>query len=82
MPLSAALQRAMVLTGVQAPNGCVYSSHSPRIGGYNELLVLQFTKEYIMRRLDWDSEVMLRVYHDSRIVVTDPTRWFFAHLRP
>lgn len=82
MPLSHALQRAMVLTGIQPPKGCTYSAHSPRIGGYNELLVLQFPKEYIMRRLDWDSEAMLRVYHDSRIVVSDPSRWFFAHLRP
>lgn len=80
MTLSTSLHRALNLAHVQPPDGCTYSSHSPRIGGYNELLVLQFSKEYIMRRLDWDSEAMLRVYHDSRIVVTDPSRWFFAHL--
>lgn len=82
MPLSNAMQRALTLTGVQAPEGCVYSAHSARIGGYNELLSLKFPKKFIMRRLDWYSEVMLCVYRDSRIVVTDPSRWFFAHFRP
>lgn len=82
LPLSNAIQRALTLTGMQAPDGRAYSAHSPRIGGYNELLVIQFTREFIMRRLDRDSEAMLRVYHDSLIVVTDPSRWFFVHLRP
>lgn len=80
--LTDALQRALILTSTQPPEGCIYSAHSLRIGGYNELSVLQFSKEFMMRRLDWESEAMLRVYHDSRIIATDHSRWFFAHLRP
>lgn len=79
--LSDALDRSLALVNGNAPAGCCYSSHSPRIGGYNELLGLGFSKEWIMRRLDWESEAMLRVYLDSSIVPTDHSRWFFAHLR-
>lgn len=82
MPLSDALQRVLLLSGTQPPSGCTYSAHSLRISGYNELLGVQFTEEFLMRRLDWDSEAMLRVYFDSRICFTNHSRWFFAHLRP
>lgn len=82
IPLGEALHRALILTGQTAPEGCFYSAHSPRIGGYNELLSLQFPKEWIMRRLDWEAEEMLRVYSDTTITVTEDSRWFFAHLRP
>ena len=75
------LQRALTLVRGVAPDGCHYSGHSPRIGGYNELSVLGFPKEWIMRRLDWETEAMMRVYHDSRIVATVHSGWFFAHLR-
>lgn len=80
--LSDSLAQALLLVNATAPDGCRYSSHSPRIGGYNELLGLGFSKEWIMRRLDWESEAMLRVYLDGSIVPTDHSRWFFAHLRP
>lgn len=80
--LTDALQRALLLSAQTPPSGCVFSSHSPRIGGYNALLGLQFPKEWIMRRLDWESDQMLRVYLDTTVSVTDDSRWFFAHLRP
>lgn len=76
------LQRALLLSGQHPPEGCCYTSHSSRIGGYNERSVLQFPKEFIIRRLYWDTETMLRVYHDSRISVNDSSTWFFGHLRP
>lgn len=80
--LGEALNRALLLTGQLAPDGCYYSAHSPRIGGYKELTNLQFPKECIMRRLDWEADAMLRVYSDTTITVTDDSRWFFAHLHP
>lgn len=79
--LADALDRSLALVNHEAPLGCRYTSHSPRIGGYNELLGLGFAKEWMMKRLDWESEAMLRVYLDSAIVPTDHSRWFFAHLR-
>lgn len=35
-----------------------------------------------MRRLDWETDDMLGVYYDIRIVVTSHSRWFFAHMLP
>lgn len=58
-----------------------YSSHSPRIGWYNELSVLGFSKKWIVQRLDWETEAMVRVYHDSLIVAIAHSGWFFANLR-
>lgn len=79
--LGAALERALFAIGVQAPDGYYYGSHSPRIGGLNELVNLQFSKEYIMRRLDWSSDGMFGVYFDTRISFTEASKFFFAHLR-
>lgn len=80
LSLADAVQRVVHMLHVEPPAQCHYSGHSARIGGYNELLALAFGKEWIMRRLDWESEAMLRVYHDSRIVTTAHSNWFFAHL--
>jgi hypothetical protein len=65
-----------------APVGCTYSSHSARIGAYNEWLALSFPTPWIMHRMGWESDGMLRVYYDPRIAVTDDSGWFFAHMRP
>lgn len=78
--LSDCLQLELHVVQATAPQGCRYTSHSPRIGGYNELVGLGFSKEWTMRRLDWESEVMLRVYMDGTVVHTDHSIWFFAHL--
>lgn len=79
--LNDCIQRALHLVQSATPQGCRYTSHSPRIGGHNELLGLRFSKEWIMRILDWESEAMLRVYMDGKVVPTDHSRWLFAHLR-
>lgn len=75
------MQRSLEMVNERAPAGCRYTSHSARIGGYNELHGLGFAKEWIMRRLDWENEAMLRVYLDSTVIPTDHSRWFFALLR-
>jgi integrase len=67
---------------VSTPTGCTYSSHSARIGAYNEWLALSFPTPWIMHRTGWESDGMLRVYYDPRIPVTDDSGWFFAHMRP
>ncbi|PXF40469.1 hypothetical protein BWQ96_09818 [Gracilariopsis chorda] len=82
LSLSDALDRSMALVNGVPSTGCRFTLQSPRIGGCNELLGLGLSKEWTMRRLDWESEAMLRVYLDSSIVPTDHSRWFFAHLRP
>lgn len=80
--LGVAVEHAVAFVGASAPEGCFYASHSARIGGYNELLGLQFTREWIMTRLDWTSPNMIQVYFDSRISVTAASEFFFAHMRP
>jgi hypothetical protein len=65
-----------------APVGCTNSSHSVRIGAYNEWLALSFPTPWIMHRIGWEIEGMLRVYYDPRIIVTDDSGWIFAHMRP
>jgi integrase len=56
--------------------GCAYSSHSARIGTYNEWLALSFPTPWIMHRMRWESDGMLRIYYDPRITVTDDSGWF------
>lgn len=68
--LSAGLSIALKVVNASPPAGFYYGSHSLRIGGFNELVNLQFTKAWLMQRLDWASEVMFQVYFNSRIVVT------------
>jgi integrase len=60
------------------PVGCTYSSHSARISAYNEWMALSFPTPWIMHRMGWESDGMLRVYYDWRITVTDDSGWFFA----
>jgi hypothetical protein len=48
-------------SSVGAPTGCIYSSHSARIGAYNEWLALSFPTPWIMHRMGWESDGMLRV---------------------
>lgn len=79
--LAHAVARALDLVGVAPPPGFYFGSHSPRIGGFNELVHLQFTKVWLMHRLDWSSEAMFSVYFDSRILFTADSDWFFGHLR-
>jgi hypothetical protein len=38
---------------VGAPTGCIYSSHSARIGAYNEWLALSFPTPWTMHRMGW-----------------------------
>ena len=79
--LGVALEHALALLDVNAPSGCYYASRSAPIGGFNELLVLQFTREWIMNRLDWASPNMFSMYCDSRSTVTAASEWFFARMR-
>jgi hypothetical protein len=65
-----------------APTGGTYSSHSARIGAYNEWLALSFLTPWKMHRMGWESDGMLRVYYDPRIAVTDDSGWVFAHMLP
>lgn len=67
--LSAGLATALSAVNASPPAGYYYGSHSLRIGGFDELVNLQFTKPWLMQRLDWSSEAMFQVYYDSRIVV-------------
>ena len=68
--LGVAVEHSLALIDEKDPAGCYYASHSARIGGFNELLVLKFSREWIMNRLDWKSPNMFSVYFDSRIAVT------------
>ena len=79
--LSAALTRVLTVLSVQPPLGCYYGAHRLRIGAFNELSLLQFSKVWLMHRLDWSSEGMLLTYYDSTIVTTPTSEWFFAHMR-
>ena len=78
--LALGVSRALALVRTTAPDGFYYGSQSPRIGGFNELLNLQYTREWVMTRMDWGSE-MFMVYFDSRIVLISLSGWFFGHLR-
>lgn len=78
--LQTSLQRCLT-TGSKPPDYCYFSAHSLRIGGYKELSVVGFSKEFIMRRLDWETDAILLIYMDSRIVLTGDSSWFFAHMR-
>lgn len=48
--------RTHTVCGYEVPDGCKVTVKSPRIGCRNELLALGFMKEFIMRRLDLDTE--------------------------
>lgn len=76
-----ALVRVLRAVNVEPPNGCVYSSHSLRIGCYNELRALGLPEARIMHHLGWASQSMGSVYYDPRIQVTDDSEFFFGHLR-
>lgn len=52
LSLTDSLQHFLAMIRITQPEHCHCSGHSPRIGGYKELLVLRFAKEWIMRRLD------------------------------
>lgn len=80
--LSAAVDMVVAHVNIQAPDDCYFGSHSARIGGFNELLSLGFSRLWIMQRLDWTSEQMFSVYFDSRISATAASHWFFGHMRP
>lgn len=69
-PLQFALQRALLQINHTAPAGSYFYSDSRSIGGYKDLLNLQFDKEWMMRSLDWDTEDMLRVYCNRNIATT------------
>ena len=78
--LGSALRSVLVRLRVSPPSGYYYSSHSMRIGSFNELVVLGYRREFIMRRLDRSSAQTLLVYTDSIIHPSASSRWFFAHL--
>lgn len=81
--LGAALRMVAGKIGLQKPQGCFYASHIMRIGAFNELLGPNFSRSFIMHRLEWvnGSEGMLQVYRDSRIVQTQESDLFFLHLQ-
>lgn len=53
---AASLHRFLVHSGESAPQSCFYGSHSPRIGGFNELFVPSFTLSWVLHCLDWTSD--------------------------
>jgi hypothetical protein len=61
-----------------APVGCTYSSHSERIGACNELLALSFPIPWIMYRMGWESEGMLRGFITIRASLSPTTRAGFS----
>ena len=75
------VRRVLKGAGCMAPDGCYYSSHSLRMGSFNELSLLDLPMDFIMRRLDWESEEMLRVHLDIRLTKSPQSHWFFGHLR-
>lgn len=79
--LRAGLERALSLVKAEAEKGYYYATHSPRIGGFNELVQLGFSRAWLMHRLDWASEAMFQVYFDGSIRSTPDSEWFFAHMR-
>lgn len=72
---------ALQCIGAVAPYNCYYGFHGRRIGGFNELLGLQLTREWIMQRMDWSAENMFSVYFDSHITVSADSDWFSGHMR-
>lgn len=48
-----------------------YASHSPHIGGLNELVDIQYSWPWIIHRIDWRSDAMFSMYFDSRILLND-----------
>lgn len=40
---------------------CFNVSQSPLLGGFNELFVLSFSREWLLQRLDWSCDMMIRV---------------------
>lgn len=78
--LGMALLRCLLRLRANAPSGCYYGSHSPRIGSFNELFHLRLPREMIMRRFDWANTGMFIVYTDGKITTTPDSRWFFGHL--
>ena len=52
-----------------------------RIWGFNKVLVLQLTRQWLMTRMDWSTLTMFQGYFDSRISVTAASEWGFAPLR-
>lgn len=80
--LSPATSLSLLRVGAVPQKGFFYSSHSARIGAYNEGLGIGFADAWIMNRLDWVSIEMLQVYFDSNISVTAASRLIFAHMLP
>jgi len=78
--LGDAVRSVLKRTGISAPEGYYYGLHSARIGDFNELCCLQFSRTWVMHRLDWTSESMFQVFFDSRISRSPDSDWFFAHL--
>lgn len=62
------------------PPGYYYASHIARMEAFNELAGLQFSKKFIMHRLDWSTESMVRTYQNGRITHSHNSEWFLAHL--
>lgn len=78
--LGSSLKVVLSELDIAAPSGYYYASHSARIGAFNELAGLGFSKVWLLHRMDWTSEAMFKVYFDSRIERTLDSEWFFAHL--
>lgn len=76
----AVIHRFFSLTGQVEQSWCHYGLHNPSICGFNAQFVLSSSRESILRRLDWCSYSMLRVYLDTTIVLTDHSLWLFAHV--
>lgn len=79
--VQSALRTVLAALRIEPPHGCAYSSHSLRIGTYNELRVLGFPSQRILHHLGWTTESMQATYYDPRISATADSEWWFGHLR-
>lgn len=76
-----ALRNLLSALDVPTPQGCIYSSHSIRIGTYNEMRALGLPAARILHHLGWASASMQATYYDPRISVTADSEFWFGHLR-
>lgn len=61
--------------------GVLYGLHSLRIGIFNELAKLCFTREWLIHLLYWATETLFQIYFDIQIVTSPDSERFYPHLR-
>jgi hypothetical protein len=65
--------------GIQAPDGCAYSSHSARIGSLSEHLLVATNMASIFQWFDWrmGSSDMILTYADRRVQRSEASEVYF-----